>query len=279
MFSGTERFIRSTKEKVHRMEFDINGFINTEKPDESICREERQYAALLYAILLRAMHGNSTENEIVEKLLGEKFDRIDRVFFEATLMRDYFENGYTKNKNRRINTENRRKHKSEFNKKLIENCFDEKSSKAIVDKMSAVTDNGEVFNLGSNSKLLAKLRSEYIADETVFRSFSRARYMMNAKPDIMVIFTFQDKVYAKSLECKYISSESNYENGDSQTFIQNEIMRFLFDGKIIKYGAKEIISKGSVILDFKDKICEDSTDSRLKYFVDKVYKYGTAPQV
>ena len=34
------------------MEFDINGFINTEKPEDSICREERQYAALLYDILL-----------------------------------------------------------------------------------------------------------------------------------------------------------------------------------------------------------------------------------
>lgn len=95
---------------------------------------------------------------------------------------------------------------------------------------------------------------------------------MNAKPDIMVIFTFKEKVYAKSLECKYTSPESHYENGVSQTFIQNDIMKFLFDGKIIKYGDKDIISKGSVILDFKDKICKDIIDSRIKYFVDKAYK-------
>ena len=75
----------------------LNEFING---NDSICREERQYALYLYNIL-------DKQGSIVIKNNEKKQDyKIEKVFFEVSFLRDYFE---------RCNDDD----KKEFNTSLI----------------------------------------------------------------------------------------------------------------------------------------------------------------
>ena len=211
------------------MEFDINGFINTEKPEDSICREERQYAALLYTILLKAKNKDMKKhkNGIIVSLLGDKVETIEHVFFEATLMRDYF-NALSEEK------------KTDFNKKLLDFCGVKiPEEKIYPDSLASSSHNWSEEKILSNS-LASSTHNELdkLIEEQRAR-FQFARYMMRAKPDIMVIYT--DKNHgrcAKILECKKESDEGKYKDiwGSEtikQEIVQACIMNFLF-GKCIE---------------------------------------------
>ena len=59
------------------------------------CREERQFAALLYSEFLKKrekgkMPADQKTEEIVKACLGSNDIIIEDVYFEATLMRDFF---------------------------------------------------------------------------------------------------------------------------------------------------------------------------------------------
>lgn len=60
-----------------------------------------------------------------------------------------------------------------------------------------------------------------------------ARMMMNATPDLLVIYRIGGERYAKALECKYQSGQGTYEDVvgvgiKMQYFIQECVMSFLF---------------------------------------------------
>lgn len=235
------------------MEFDINDFINTENPDESICREERQYAALLYFVFLRVMNniGTDEENSIVNSILKE-YTKIHHVYFEASLMRDYFSDI----KKSRLSS-------IQFNKLLLTFCDVDISDKDIISD-----------SLGSPSQKWRKIEQNYIKDENSRRNFLIARYMMRAKPDLMVIYENNNMKYSKIIECKYTQKEGMYKDiygkrTIPQKYIQKRIQDFLFYMLTVKYFEKEkteiIKTSGVTEVDFENKNNPDP-DS---VFIDK----------
>ena len=225
-----------------------------------ICREERQYAAMLFYIFMSEKgKKNGTQNDIIKRCL--KLDDsttsviIEEVYFEATLMRDFFEAD-----------------RSKFNKQLLEYClgwlYPEKDGKnsefeEIKKKwMEAFSIKNSSRNLGQ-SKSKKKIKEKFnlnseivrdrinqnkISDESEeFKKFVKqikekacldiAGMMMNATPDILVVYRVgtskSEKRYVKALECKYLSGEGDYEDVAGvgckmQFFIQECIMHFCF---------------------------------------------------
>lgn len=226
------------------------------------CREERQFAALLYSAFIekRRMKGETAcyINKIVGDCLGVTVNEcetlvIENVYFEATLMRDFFE-----------------KDRDGFNRKLLEFCLgwltgkdglpdtcklhDDKGT-TIQKLLKDLQDNsGMPRNFGQSEvkatiawkyrNILEELANEIksgknsINDKTEQGAKEKAcldiaRMMMNATPDILVIYTKDGKTYAKALECKYLSDEGRYKDVAGaeypmQLFIQECIMGFCF---------------------------------------------------
>lgn len=229
---------------------------------KSYCREECQFAVFLYDIFLKEKMKREyikyKEENIIRKCL--KVDesisiKIEEVYFEVTLMRDYF------NENR-----------GEFNKKLLEFCLgylqsDEvcesrpKEIDDILDWLKVEDKKIKSRNMGEKEavkiirgkyftpdelkeKIKDEKNKEGKIDERKMReaiSLDIAKKMMNAALDILVIYrelhdeeTEDDgKLKAKALECKYLSDEGSYEDIAGvkcrmQLFIQECIMCFLF---------------------------------------------------
>lgn len=216
----------------------IDDYVNG---DCSICREERQYALYLSNVLryygikndehLKKLNDDERNylKEIFQKCgLDFEKDIIEDVFYEATFMRDIFERNrryhLTEDKKREnlIEVYSKRsfKHKDyivdyqkSFNQKLIDFCC-QVQSKGIKE-----------INYGHN---------ELPNDRQIINCKNQIRAMMNAKPDLAVLFEHNGEKQLKFLECKFSSTESNYSgDGDkpyySQIFIQNKIGEFLCD--------------------------------------------------
>ena len=223
----------------------IENFITDEY---SICREERQYAVFLYNILRK--YGKKQSRE---KLTGEEKDHIleifeacgieadmdiEHVFYEATFMRDFFKrerrySAITKYHGNPATVllqqdyEKEKKIKIDFNRRLIEYAFQSEGKKT--PKMNMENDNRESqyeddaylrYNLGGNLPEGCK------DQEKIEPLREKIRAMMNAKPDIAVIYKKNDQRYLLFIECKFESSEAAY-NGTTQGGIQYEIARFL----------------------------------------------------
>lgn len=204
----------------------IENYLNEQNP---YCREERQWAAILYMMLVER------NNRVLELIFGNeamKINLID-VFYEATIMRDYFY-----------------KDKS-FNRSL-ESAFGlrEGSLKNINYGHSKITNDPDdkKDKLTNNKKLLIK-------------------YMMNAKPDIAIVYELDGEKYLLFMECKNESVESKYKdiygyNRIPQTFIQELILRFLC-GK----HANRIIEKVEEGVCFKSRMIKERID-KFKYYND-----------
>ena len=195
----------------------------------SICREERQYAVFLYNILRKyrskdKRNGNQRIINIFDACSVPAEAEIENVFYEATFMRDFFE------RNRRMllgdkNCEN-------VKKRLLQKTFSPSVSKPMNQDFSfnskliqyvKGTDSfisyvGEENNLGHN---------EIACDELSDDEKRTIRHMMNAKPDIAVIYNENGKKKLLFLECKFESAECSYESGDMQSDIQWKIADFL----------------------------------------------------
>ncbi len=163
---------------------------------------------------------------------------IMNVFYEATFMRDFFERNrrFKLSKNpsdKLLNTTffpdyqggDRFKLKSEesFNVKLIE---------YVTNKRISCTDKDvEEVNLGHNAipDGYGELNKEEMTD---------IQQMMNAKPDIAIIY--KEKVAKKLLflECKFESGESSYKDGVKQVHIQWKIADFLCKSYLKEEGIK-----------------------------------------
>lgn len=217
-------------------ECSIEHFIDSENGNYSICREERQYAVFLYNILRKyrspeaeERKGNTSVREIFDACRIPNEAEIEKVFFEATFMRDFFERDRRiAEQKRRVEAGNRHNNleqilcqkkckisvddskdsKESFNQKLIH--YVKKAPVAYIDK---------ALNLGQN---------EIVCDELSGDDKKTIQSMMNAKPDIAVIYN--DNSAMKKLlflECKFESGESSDRNGVKQSQIQWEIADFL----------------------------------------------------
>ena len=241
-----------------------------------ICREERQYALYLSNVL--RYYGKDPQNRIrdnekvknIFKACG--FNDIDlknivieNVYYEATFMRDFFE------RNREIHFKNDAKIKGNeehsFNWRLLEYCWCN-FLKEPKDKLRGLIakeiekKNFEENNYGARNEIpflkYAENVKKNFKNEDAFineckkianvKEFIRdiklrkiVRAMMNAKPDLAVIYYDKEKGARKLLfiECKYESDEDNYmfynysENEEvirgtiSQTAVQGYIADFL----------------------------------------------------
>lgn len=191
--------------------YSIENYIFDEK---SICREERQYALFLNNILYKYKKPNERSGEI-----AEMFDvchipssaEIINVFYEAAFMRDYF------HKNRKCGGDS-------FNKKLIRYV----SKKGVEYK-------GDEVNLGRN-----KFQCQGLSEDEKYT----AKWMMEAKPDLAVIYSLGGKRYLHFLECKFESNESVYKVGDfekNQCKIQWMIADFLCDRYLSDLNVSDIM--------------------------------------
>ena len=198
-------------------EFIINQYLNN-----AICREERQYALFL-------ANGLKKSNSLMKDMLElkncevlEDFEVLD-VFYEATLMRDYW-----------------CRNRSKFNEKLSDFAEEEKPWGS---------------EIGSNGK--EKNHANYWA-----KKHPLACWMMNAKPDLAVLYkkNYNESPTLSFIECKYLSRVDNYYYEDdnnrlkcSQVELQELILKFLCNDLELKYSLENgekhvIVNQGEVLI-------------------------------
>lgn len=207
-------------------------FIKDEETEYSICREERQYAVLLYNILrfYRKPEMRCGETGRIFKVCGmPKEANIKKVFYEATFMRDFFE------RNRRLVLGKNEEGKipgiltqKDFNRKtkVIEsmdmNDFFNYKLMKYVHKGEVEDCEGKdlIYNLGRY------VPHAKLSEDELFT----IKCMMEAKPDIAVLYEKDNKQYLLFLECKFESGESSYANKDkSNRKKQSEIQWMIAD--------------------------------------------------
>lgn len=194
------------------------------KDEYSICREERQYALFLYNILRFFREPERRDKAAVRAVFDACQIPADAtvtdVFYEVTFMRDFFERnrrcvlgGYDTNKltDRLLNksfspSDYKIKNAKEdsFNYKLIEHVL------GCPGFMDPAAYSEEEKNLGSNP-IHTKL--SHSPKENGERKFI-IQCMMNAKPDIAVLYDYNGEKYLLFLECKFESGEVSYLNAD-----------------------------------------------------------------
>lgn len=223
--------------------------------NDSICREERQYAVFLYNILRKYHNPESRKNGKIKKIITkvcnipENAD-IKHVFYEATFMRDFFE------RNRQIYGEGSKKElekEKSFNYKLLEYvCATERVTfpESIWTQPEKEINPGRGKSEGSDDEKQGHVirennlgRNKIKVPDDMKRIQSIVREMMNATPDLAIIYHMKgndkngrhelDKDYLLFLECKFESRESRYESGYRQCEIQGKIADFLCK-KILK---------------------------------------------
>ncbi len=245
----------------------------------SWCREERQVALFFYNILLNIKNKRHDKipNEIKQKLLNvfecERISdiEIDHVYYEVAILRDYF---FYLGK----------EEKTEFNRKLLRFCFSIGTINGNADDKDGIDELIEKYCSGDNEKSLSpkgrsKKPKDFVGEINVWKNLDKdskttkeqiiyfAGMIMNAKPDIMVVY--RNKVTkqkcAIALECKFESDPSNYKDYQkpakqtiNQELLQEMIMTFMF-------GVKEGRSKF-------DKVLQEYCPSRGKDWYD-IYQF------
>ncbi len=252
-------------------------FIKDTETEYSICREERQYAVFLYNILrfYRKPEMRCGKTKRIFTVCGIPEDaNIKKVFYEATFMRDFFE------RNRRlilgkdeegkmpgilVQTEFTRKKKSmdkndAFNYKLMEYVHK--------GKVENCTEEDLKYNLGHH------VPHAELSEEELFA----VKCMMEAKPDIAVLYEKGGKEYLLFLECKFESGESFYSNEDNSIKMsQREIQWLIADFLCRTYlkGTVEISEsmkdKSSCLVRFVRE-CREKTEGEIKEEIKKKNK-------
>ena len=213
----------------------------------SICREERQYAVFLYNILRK--YG---KKQAREKLTGEEKEHIlkiweacgieadsdiEYVFYEATFMRDFFErerrylaaNKHNSNKMDAILLQ-----KTYANDTKREDIGEDEAKSCFNHKLITYVHHGEAVTTNLLKRNLGHTQIE--GDELSDREKELIKDMMNAKPDIAVIYRRRKekddkgKKYLLLIECKFESYEDSYRGENlSQCSVQYDVAKFLCD--------------------------------------------------
>ena len=252
------------------MKFTIENFL---EKDGAFCREERQYALFLY-------NGLCFDQEVAKAILGEGAT-VKNVFYEATLMRDLF----CADRKRRLldkYDENACMHQledgdKEVTKKLDTPDDEDKKKRLYKNKTAKGKELGDTFNEKLVNFLLKKYEKGtkyepidkedcefYINRNLGTNSFSElkkdelpkpiariaevAKTMMNAKPDIAVLYEEGTETKLIFLECKYCSKESTYEA------IQNNSEWLVGDSQKAKKTVQGQLIAQNLICEF---ICEN----------------------
>lgn len=255
-----------------------------------VCREERQFALFLYLAFLEKKKGNLDPwiTELVKFCLEEKEQDpiIEEVYYEATLMRDYFA-GCKKRSGSEA---------EEFNRGLLHFCLDflpcgkERADKCI-EELTEGCGGRMDCHLGTkkvkdaikkrypNIKAIMKNETEDVPQLYEKACLDIARMMMNATPDLLVIYRIGGERYAKALECKYQSGQGTYEDVlgvgiKMQYFIQECVMSFLFGKNDLFRKNKEIIEEKLPKKPKKATLwCdENGSTTRRDMFWENVYK-------
>lgn len=220
-----------------------------------VCREERQYALFLYNKLLHMLskdNPDSPEEQAILEFCGipakhevsaDSGVKIISVVYEATYMRDIFER----------NREEEQKKTSDWTLADIEKSTDDGKvpcfNMMLYEYLKKEKEKGEItllreLDLPSSEKVPAFKHLGHVThwDGVDGNFISVVRAMMNAKPDIAVLYECPDKkeTHLKFLECKYLSKEAEYtryrgtsegkkdkEKMQKQTEVQSLVCKFL----------------------------------------------------
>ncbi len=210
--------------------------------NNSVCREERQFAVFLYHNLLE-------QRQIV---IGSKEKReeytIEQVYYEASFMRDYF---YALGETKELSEEK----KADFNQKLVK-FVNEKCGK--IEKVEF--KNRELFSQHINNW------NKHIKECEECKKYYHplAQFMMNATPDLAVLVSkkAEEEVeyYLHFIECKYTSGEDTYKKqteegiySKKQTEVQNLILEFLCGEMNMQYEKKKINAGNTYLCCFEGK--------------------------
>lgn len=209
----------------------------------SICREERQYAVFLYNILRKYSDTKTREKQDIVDIFKAcnipSCASIDYVFYEATFMRDFFERNRRLALNCREKLDNKllqatlspAKYKTipskSFNTKLIQYVYGQKYN----EDENIIEYSGKEQNLGHNTIEFEKLliNGKKVPDNEKDWLKYKIKWMMNAKPDIAVIYHIREnaKKFLLFIECKFDSGESSYsykdKNGNTERMSQREV--------------------------------------------------------
>lgn len=224
-----------------------------EKRTNAISQRRAVSSVLYYIFLEEKLKGEFSTHPIVNRCLKSEKVKISDVFFEVTPMRDYF-----------VWSEDKRG----FNDRLLEFCLGWLGDGAEYKRqLEELKKKLRELDLGSgtarrfvNKYLDVKDIAKCIKDEEKYNDqcdamkikacLNAARIMMNATPDILIIYEEEGKegVMAKALECELTSAEQvsckhAAEGRDKrQFFIQECVMFFLFgkDGERREDKWKEI---------------------------------------
>lgn len=216
-------------------------FENYIKDEYSICREERQYALMLNNILRAVSEAQKkikNKYDICEQMKFYEIDDkkqigdilkscglkdvvIEKVFYEATFMRDFFERdrrvAYGCNllkkkftlddkKDKKRDTEN------SFNRKLVDYVLEKEFFGVKKEDVYECVENHYDEHLGSNVQIVNEAGSHIMGNVDEYKQFFEyIKCMMNSKPDIAVIGVNKNKEHVLIfLECKFESGEDKY---------------------------------------------------------------------
>lgn len=235
-------------DSTNKHEISIEHYIQDEC---SICREERQYAVFLYNILKKYKRKGQDEriNRIFDACNIPQKAEIQNVFYEATFMRDFFERNLCIEldkdpkkislKNIPRSKRNIEKKERSFNYKLIEYVLEKAEIEQKQVQSILYTYTHEEVNLGHNE---FSIKGGVLSEEEIKEIKSEIQYMMNAKPDIAVIYMEEKTKKLLFLECKFESKESFYGSKKtkkvrrSQREIQWKIADFLCNNYLKREG-------------------------------------------
>lgn len=240
-------------------------------PEYSICREERQYALFLYNVLRAYSKGIYSEKTVGEdiselenilKLCGLEGMKINKIYYEATFMRDFFERdrrlGYCKEAYERLKNKDFSYEKS----RTVENDDNSKSFNQRL--MEYVNEHGKygydvIGNRAFHGYMDLHMGSSMDVDEQYSKMFAEIKYMMNSKPDIAVVCEKDGRKILRFIECKFESGESKY-GDEPQTVIQSKIADFICNDLCKEYfnGGNNDCSKASSLVTFTRKETETS---------------------
>jgi len=209
--------------------FDLKRYLNN---DSCICREERQYAFYLADKIKDGFY--------TQQIFGcdkEDIEILD-VFYEVAIMRDYL---------------------YEYGKK-----FNDIFIPYLQDKLKKLNIAEKEYPLPKeNDPERANHANHWTSPHPL------AQWMMNAKPDIAVLYKKEKKVHLMFIECKYTSEQDTYKkNGFTlgQVETQEYILEFLCN--YMKYGDESgnIVNEGVKLVKFlkSEKVESDGEDIHIK---------------
>lgn len=191
-------------------------------------KKKEEFNRKLLKFCLNGLISDAENSEKEEKLINE---RIDKIINELKI------------KNKKTKTDSSRNLGQTEAKKKI-NTLEEYSKYPDTLKtflgwdIQNKTEEEKRQDIATNEKIRQYIenKEEIIQQAKEKTCLSIASMMMNATPDILVIYKYTndpDNIYVKALECKYTSGENSYKDVAGvkypmQIFIQECIMHFLF---------------------------------------------------